>query len=147
VCPQRVATARGAYRLRVLRALVVDDQGVLSRAEPGMLEVVARARAAGVRTALLSNAEGGAHPYVGLVDAAVLSGEAGVRKPERAAYLLVAGRLGVEPAECVFVDDLRDNVRGAVAAGMAGVHHVSVEATTTELEALFGVVLRPAGGV
>lgn len=123
----------------MLRALVVDDQGVLSRAEPGMVEVVARLRAQGVRVGLLSNAEGADHPYD--VDAAVLSGEAGVRKPQRAAYELVAARLGMTPAECVFVDDLAGNVQGAVAAGMVGVLHVGVGRTVDELEVLLGVAL------
>ena len=78
-----------------VRALVLDDQGVMSRAEPGMADVVRRAKAAGLRTALLSNAEGGTSPHGDLFDAAVLSGEAGVRKPQPGAYLLVAQRLGV----------------------------------------------------
>ena len=124
-----------------VRALVVDDQGVLSLAEPGMVDVVRRARAAGLRTALLSNAEGGTHPYGDLVDAAVLSGEAGVRKPDPEAYLLVARRLGVEPGECVVVDDLAANVRGAAAAGMTGVLHRSVAETVAELEVLTGLRL------
>ena len=124
-----------------VRALVLDDQGVMSGAEPGMADVVRRARAAGLRTALLSNAEGGTHPYGDLFDAAVLSGEAGVRKPQPEAYLLVARRLGVQPGECVVVDDLARNVRGAAAAGMTGVLHRSVAATVTELEVLTGLHL------
>jgi putative hydrolase of the HAD superfamily len=47
----------------------------------------------------------------------------------------------VTPAECVFVDDLPPNVRGAVAVGMVGVHHVDTATTLTELEALFDVQL------
>ena len=124
-----------------VRALVLDDQGVMSRAEPGMADVVQRARAAGLRTALLSNAEGGTHPYGDLFDAAVLSGEAGVRKPQPEAYLLVARRLGVAPGECVVVDDLAQNVRGAAAAGMTGVLHRSVAATVAELAVLTGLDL------
>lgn len=131
----------------MLRALVVDDQGVLSLAEPGMADVVAAARRAGLRTGLLSNAEGAGHPYGDLVDAAVLSGEAGVRKPDPAAFLLVARRLGVRPDECVMVDDLVANVRAAVAVGMVGVLHRSVAATSGELEALFGVRLLGPGTV
>lgn len=124
-----------------VRALVLDDQGVLSGAEPGMADVLRRARAAGLRTAVLSNAEGGPPPYADLVDTAVLSGEAGVRKPDADAYLLVARRLGVEPGECVVVDDLPANVRGAAAAGMAGVLHRSVAETVAELEVLTGLRL------
>lgn len=124
-----------------VRALVLDDQGVLSGGEPGMADVLRRARAAGLRTAVLSNAEGGPPPYADLVDAAVLSGEAGVRKPDVDAYLLVAQRLGVEPGECVVVDDLPAHVRGAAAAGMTGVLHRSVAETVAELEVLTGLRL------
>ena len=124
----------------MLRALLLDDQGVLSYAEPGMVEVLARARAAGVRCGVLSNTEATTCPYE--VDAAVLSGEAGVRKPQREAYLLAAQRLGVAPGECVFVDDVAGNVRAAVAAGMVGVHHEQVGRTVAELEVLLGVPLR-----
>ena len=49
---------------------------------------------------------------------------------------LRARRLGVEPARCIVVDDLAANVRGAVAAGMTGVHHVALERTMQELAAL-----------
>jgi len=41
----------------------------------------------------------------------------------------------------VFVDDIATNVRGAVAAGMVGVHHVDTGTTLEELEALFGIAL------
>jgi FMN phosphatase YigB (HAD superfamily) len=37
----------------------------------------------------------------------------------------------------VFVDDMASNVRGAVRAGMVGVHHTDVDTTLSELNALF----------
>jgi putative hydrolase of the HAD superfamily len=124
-------------------ALVVDDVGVLSgvtEADAAAMEqAVHRARAAGLRTGLLSNAGGCGRPeWLGLFDAVVLGGLAGVGKPAPAAYLLVAERLGVAPARCVFVDDLRRNVLGAAAVGMTGVHHTSVAVTLAELEVLLG---------
>ncbi len=126
-------------------ALVVDDVGVLSGVRDdeaaAMEDAVRRARAAGLRTGLLSNAGGCGRPeWPDLFDAVVLSGLAGVAKPERAAYELVAERLGVAPARCVFVDDLRRNVLGAVSAGMTGVHHMSAAATLEELEVLIFAV-------
>jgi putative hydrolase of the HAD superfamily len=72
----------------------------------------------------------------------VISGEVGLRKPQPEIYRLAADRLGHRTDECVFVDDLAPNVRGAAAAGMVGVHHRDVEATVAELEALFGLPLR-----
>jgi len=62
-------------------------------------------------------------------------------KPDVDIYLLAAERLGLDPGECVFVDDLAVNVRGAAEAGMVGVHHTSVAATVGELEVLLGVPL------
>ena len=128
-------------------AVVVDDVGVLSGVRDdeaaAMTDVLRRLRAAGLRTALLSNAGGCGRPeWPDLFDAVVLSGLAGVAKPERAAYELVAERLGVPTSRCVFVDDLRRNVLGAVAAGMTGVHHVVPDTTVTELEVLTEVPLR-----
>ena len=128
-------------------ALVVDDVGVLSGVrddEAALLETAVRtARAAGLRTGLLSNAGGCGRPeWPDLFDTVVLSGMAGVAKPDRAAFLLVAERLGVAAERCVFVDDLRRNVLGAAAAGMTGVHHRSAETTLAELEVLLGVTLR-----
>ena len=122
-------------------ALVVDDVGVLSGVRDdeaaAMEDLVRTARARGIRTALLSNAGGCGRPeWDGLFDAVVLSGIAGVRKPDREAYELVAARLGVAPERCVLVDDLASNVRGAVAAGMTGVHHTSAATTAQELAVL-----------
>ena len=127
-------------------ALVVDDVGVLSGVrddDAAALERAVRAaRAAGLRTALLSNAGGCGRPeWPDLFDTVVLSGIAGVAKPDPAAFLLVAERLGVEPARCVFVDDLRRNVLGAAAVGMTGVHHTSAAVTLQELEVLLGLDL------
>ena len=124
-------------------ALVVDDVGVLSGvrdADAAAMEAVVRAvRDDGLRTALLSNAGGCGRPeWPDLFDTVVLSGIAGVAKPDPAAFLLVAERLGVEPQRCVFVDDLRRNVLGAAAVGMTGIHHRTVADTLDELEVLLG---------
>jgi beta-phosphoglucomutase-like phosphatase (HAD superfamily) len=48
----------------------------------------------------------------------------------------VAGLLRVAPTECVVVDDLARNVRGATAAGAVGVLHRAVSLTVEEVEIL-----------
>ena len=45
----------------------------------------------------------------------------GVLKPDARAYALCLERLGLPAAACVFVDDQRRNVEGAIAAGMRAV--------------------------
>lgn len=107
---------------------------------PDMTGLVRRARAAGLRTALLSNSWGNDYSCEGwtdLFDAVVLSGEVGMRKPEPEIFRHTARLLGLDPAECVFVDDLPGNVAGAVAVGMVGVHHIDYATTAAELEVLF----------
>jgi len=53
-----------------------------------------------------------------LFDAVVCSAEAGMAKPEPAIYRLAAGRLGLAPEACVFVDDHEPNVVAAEQVGM-----------------------------
>lgn len=53
------------------------------------------------------------------VDAPVFSVEVGVKKPDPAIYLLACERLGVDPADCVYVGDGdSDELRGAEEVGM-----------------------------
>ncbi|MCA1824773.1 MAG: HAD-IA family hydrolase [Frankia sp.] len=77
-----------------------------------------------------------------MFDAIVISGEVGLRKPQPAIFVLAAERIGVAVEECVFVDDLLHNVKGAQAAGLHAIHHTDADATISELEGLFGVGLR-----
>ena len=112
------------------------------RAAPGMFGVLRSARGHGLRTGLLSNSWGAEYDRNGwdeLFDTVVISGEVGLRKPEPEIYELVAERLALPPSQCVFVDDLAINVRGAAKVGMVGVHHTDLESTVQELEALFGL--------
>src|SRR5262249_5704608 len=90
-------------------------------AAPDMFGPVRRAHAAGIRTALLSNSWGTVdYPRDGwddMFDVVVISGEVGMRKPEPEIFAHTVERLGLAPAECVFVDDLRHNIDAAVALG------------------------------
>lgn len=115
------------------------------RVEPSMIDVLRTARAAGLRTGLLSNSWGLDYERDGwdtLFDAVVISGEVGLRKPDPAIYALAAQRMALPPEQIVFVDDLRPNVRVAVEVGMVGVQHVDVSTTVDVLEILLGRPLR-----
>jgi putative hydrolase of the HAD superfamily len=115
------------------------------RADEPMLAAVRRARAAGFRTGLISNSMGGASYdrdlFPELFDGVVISGDVGLHKPQPEIFLLGAERAGVAPAECVFVDDLRENCEGAEAVGMTAVLHRGANTTVPELERLLGVEL------
>jgi putative hydrolase of the HAD superfamily len=55
----------------------------------------------------------------GYFDALIVSGEVGVAKPDPAIFRLALERLGVEPAEALFVGDSPEHdLRGAAAAGV-----------------------------
>ncbi len=110
-----------------------------------MVDAVRRARAAGVRTGLVSNSWG-VHRYPHelfdeLFDGIVISGQEGMRKPSRRMYELGAERAGVEAHLCVYVDDLPFNLSPAEDLGMATVHHTDTEQTIGELERLLAIEL------
>jgi len=132
---------------------ITDHEGMVQRLFAGMgpdepmLAAVRRARAAGIKTGLISNSWGAGIAYDGLAldelfDGVVISGEVGMHKPNADIFLLGAERAGAAPVECVFVDDLRENCAGAEAVGMRAILHRGAETTLPIAEQLLGVSLR-----
>jgi putative hydrolase of the HAD superfamily len=125
---------------------LVDRMFGLITPDDEMVEALRRARAQGVRTGLISNSMGAGRydrsTFPELFDGVVISGDEGMHKPEPAIYELGAERVGLPPADCVFVDDLRENCEGAEAVGMTAVLHRGAERTLPRLEELLGVQLR-----
>ncbi|MHB8510563.1 MAG: HAD family hydrolase [Actinomycetota bacterium] len=111
-----------------------------------MLAALRAVRESGVKTALISNSWGRAgYPideFSSMFDAIVISGEVGLRKPQPEIYLLASSKVGIDPADCVFIDDFAVNVEGARAVGMTAIHHRTHEQTIPQLEELFGITLR-----
>lgn len=111
-----------------------------------MIEAVRAARSGGLLTGLISNSWGRTtyddDLIAELFDVVVISGDVGLHKPQPEIYLLACERLGVEPQEAVFVDDLRENCEGAEAVGMAAVLHRGSARTRGVLERALG---RPLG--
>jgi putative hydrolase of the HAD superfamily len=141
------------FERRFAALLQVAPEGLIARLfggmapEPAMVDGVRRARAAGVRTGLLSNSWSVGHYdrdlLAELFDAWVISGEVGLRKPDPAIYALAAERMGLPPEAIAFVDDLPGNLKPARALGMATiVHRGDPDATLAALEPLLGVSLR-----
>jgi epoxide hydrolase-like predicted phosphatase len=131
---------------------VAETEGLIERLFGGiqpdeaMLDAVAAARRAGVRTGLVSNSWGeegyDRTRFDELFDVLVISGEIGTRKPEPEIYMLAAERLDRPPERIVFVDDLPGNLKPARALGMATVLHRDAAQTIAELEDHLGVSLR-----
>lgn len=111
-----------------------------------MFDALRAARREGLRTGLLSNSWGvdryDRSHFPELFDAVVISGEEGIRKPDRGIYELAIRRMELPAAEIVFVDDLPGNLKPAHDLGMTTVHHEGGLHTVSQLEHLFGVRLR-----
>jgi len=110
---------------------------------PAAIDVLARVKAAGYKLLLLSNTDPERFgfvrrrfPEVGLFDGFALSYELELLKPDPAIYMAAAGAAGSRPGECVFVDDMEENVRAAVATGLAGVHYLPETDLAAELRKL-----------
>lgn len=95
------------------------------------------------KTAVLSNANRGVverkigqERVAECFDDIVVSADVGMAKPDPRIYALAADRLGVEPGECVFIDDIPHLAEGARSAGMQAVVYKDFVQMKTELEAL-----------
>jgi putative hydrolase of the HAD superfamily len=113
-----------------------------------LLAYIGRLRGAGYRTGLLSNIGNDGrqllteqYPILDYFDGAVLSAEVGLMKPDPQIYHLAAHRTGVKPEEALFIDDFIENVAGAKAVGMQGIHFTDSDGVRQKLAALTGVAL------
>lgn len=76
-------------------------------------------------------------------DRLVLSHEIGHLKPSPEFYQACVIAAGAVPGDCVFIDDLPENVEGARAAGLSCLCYRTVPALVADLEALGVVVSNP----
>jgi epoxide hydrolase-like predicted phosphatase len=93
------------------------------------------------KTAILSNAWPGTRELFTeilklnqTVNEMIISAEEGVAKPDHRIYQITIGRLGVQPEEAVFVDDLVENVQAAQAFGMWSIQFKSTQQAITEVQ-------------
>ena len=66
----------------------------------------------------------------------VLSFQVGYAKPQPQIYLEAARRLGLEPQQCVYIDDVQEYVDAAEMVGMRGIRFMSARQLKSELEKL-----------
>lgn len=141
-----------AERLRTVDGGRPVAEGMISRmfaafrpVEP-MYDMLRAARAAGLRTCLVSNSWGAEYPREGwdeVFDGVVISGEVGMRKPEHRIFRHALEVIGLPPEQCVFIDDIEANIVAAREVGIAGIHHVDPGTTLAELERMLRIPFPP----
>jgi HAD superfamily hydrolase (TIGR01509 family) len=128
-----------------------------SRCVPGTREVLEGLRNAGLRLAVISNADGRVAEYLdnaGLADCFELivdSGIEGIEKPDPRIFRIACARMGLAPDEVVYVGDTFEvDVMGARAAGIRAIlladqgrRGVDCIRTITDLPAALGLDLVP----
>jgi putative hydrolase of the HAD superfamily len=130
-----------ASGLDLLRAMMVEaPEEVLYW--PAARQLMADARAAGLKVGILSNdlVRFGGEEWLATqtllleVDALCDATRAGVRKPHPRAYLVAAEALALAPEEILFLDDAEYCVAGALAVGMEAIRvdETAVEHTFAE---------------
>jgi epoxide hydrolase-like predicted phosphatase len=94
------------------------------------------------KVGLISNAWSGLRAYIvkqkfeDAFDEMIISAEVGVAKPDARIYQIALEKLGVAPAEAVFLDDFPANVEGARAVGMQAIHFSQPDQALDELKKL-----------
>lgn len=111
------------------------------------LGVLKHLSASGVRIGLLTNMPPSwASQWQRMVDPSlfdtiVISSAVQARKPDSKIFEIAARKADMAPCQCILVDDLDSNCRGAEAAGWQSVYYRTAEQATRDLGVVMGVDL------
>lgn len=134
-------------------ALVAADQELiieLATVYPDTVPFLEELRAAGVRTAFVSNCSENTWRLLSalglsaLVDELVLSCEVGAAKPDPKIYQVALDRLGVSADRTVFIDDQQRFCVGATALGITAIR-IDRHGSTGDVDTLAGLADRLTG--
>ena len=131
--------------------------GVLSGSiRPAMVSALDQLRDAGFRLACITNNVPAGHgagmarsgdrkdayeQVFARFEHIIESSKAGVRKPDPRIYLMMCERLWLEPATCVYLDDLGINCKPAAQLGMHAIKVTSGEQALADLSEVLGLTL------
>lgn len=123
---------------------------------PGMVAALDRLKAAGLALGCITNnapvgtgpgmagdpaRAAGVAAVMARFDHVIESSKAGVRKPDPRIYTMMTDALGVDPAGCIYLDDLGINCKPAATLGMAAIKVTGEAQALAELSALTGIEL------
>src|SRR5215216_6529625 len=137
---RRLVERTGAKGALPEESLFVREYGRRWEVQQPVLDLVARLKAVGLKTAVLSNtieahvAHNRARGLYAPFDVVVFSNEVGMSKPEPAIFRHTLELLELQdrPQSAFFVDDLEENVRAANELGLRGIHFKDVAQLTHE---------------
>lgn len=95
------------------------------RTNPDMIDLMITARSRGLKTGLLSNSWGDSYDrnnWEAAFDVVVISGDVGMRKPEKRIFDHVLGLIDLPAEDVIYVDDEYPNVEAAAGYGLRAVH-------------------------
>lgn len=107
------------------------------------LEKMQMLKRRGYQIYLLSNLNEEAYEYIkkryfifDYVDGYILSFQERLAKPNSDIYKLLCSRYDLDPSECIFIDDLKENVEAAIKLQMKGIQFIEEEQVENELESI-----------
>ncbi len=134
---QAVAEALSVSRQEVNKITTEFFSG--DRADAALLDFLRSLRPER-KVGLISNAWSGLRAFIAgkkfddVFDEMIVSAEVGLVKPDPRIYHLALEKLGAQPAESVFLDDVLLNVDAARSVGMSGIHFTQPEKALEELK-------------
>lgn len=119
--PRSVEELTALYAETIFTSLREDVDGLID----GLDEWIAALRARGIKTALASSSVGEMVDYTtekfdlrGRMDGILSARDIRVAKPDPEIFLKAAARVGVDPADCLVIEDSQHGINAAKAAGM-----------------------------
>lgn len=117
------------HLIALLKELYVDNCFVTNHMPPfpEMYDLVSQLKENGYNVYLLSNATSQFYSYrekipvLSLMDGVLISADYKLLKPEREIYETLFDKFSLIPDECIFIDDVEENIRGSIDCGMDGI--------------------------
>ena len=124
----------------LMEELIAQDCRMWGSLNEAMVTWAAKLLRSGLRVAVLSNMGDAIrdrllkqNPWLRDFDQLTWSSELRMAKPDVAIYQYTLEKLGVRPAECLFIDDVQHNVEAATTLGIEAIQFQDVRQLRTEL--------------
>jgi putative hydrolase of the HAD superfamily len=136
---QAVVQALGVSRTDTDKIIAEFFSG--DRADTALLDFLRSLRPE-LKVGLISNAWSGLRAFItgqkfeDVFDEMIISAEVGLMKPDPRIYRLALEKLGAQPQESVFLDDVLVNVEAARSVGMYAIEFTRLDKTLEELKQL-----------